>query len=173
MEQKEITARGAPWRPLPRRARMSAPELSCECCAAGGCSHAASRSLWERVARHGHAIQVVADPGAAEAFLYTVGANPEFLMEDVPVSAINDVGRMLNALVERVRTGHPVLDGHTIGSLGIVFQATQLEGAELRQALASRCRACSCDSQVVLLELIGLQCEHCDRAGNAGAVVRM
>ena len=139
---------------------MSAPELTCECCAAGGCPHAARLSLWERIARHGHAIQVVA-------------AAPEFLMEDVPVSAINDVGRMLNALVERVRTGHPVLDGHTIGALGIVFQATQLEGAELRQALASRCRACSCDSQVVLLEPIGLQCEHCDRAGNAGAVVRM
>ena len=148
---------------------MSAPELTCECCAAGGCPHAARLSLWERIARHGHAIQVVADPGAPEAFLYTVGAAPEFLIEDVPVSAINDVGRMLNALVERVRTGLPVLDGHTIGALGILFKATQLEGAELRQALASRCRACSCDSQVVLLEPIGLEWELRDRAGNAGA----
>ena len=97
-------------------------------------------------------MQVVADPGAPEAFLYTVGADPEFFVEDVPVSAINDISRMLNLLVERVRTGHPVLDGHTIGALGIVFEATQLEGAELRQALASKCLACSCDSQVVRLE---------------------
>jgi len=95
---------------------------------------------------------VVADPGAPEAFLYTVGADPEFFVEDVPVSAISDISRMLNLLVERVRTGHPVLDGHTIGALGIVFEATQLEGAELRQALASKCLACSCDSQVVRLE---------------------
>ena len=131
---------------------MSAPELSCECCAAGGCPHAASKSLWERIARHGHAIQVVTDPGAPEAFIYTVGADPEFFVEDVPVSAISDISRMLNLLVERVRTGHPVLDGHTIGALGIVFEATQLEGAELRQALASKCLACSCDSQVVRLE---------------------
>ena len=152
MEQKAITARGVPWRPLPRRARMSAPELSCECCAAGGCPHAASKSLWERIARHGHAIQVVADPGAPDAFIYTIGADPEFFVEDVPVSAISDISRMLNLLVERVRTGHPVLDGHTIGALGIVFEATQLEGAELRQALASKCLACSCDSQVVRLE---------------------
>ena len=132
------------------RAHMSAPELRCECCAAG--PHAARLSLWERIARHGHAIQVVADPGAPEAFLYTVGADPEFFVEDVPVSAISDISRMLNLLVERVRTGHPVLDGHTIGALGIVFEATQLEGAELRQALASKCLACSCDSQVVRLE---------------------
>ena len=129
---------------------MSAPELRCECCAAG--PHAARLSLWERIARHGHAIQVVADPGAPEAFLYTVGADPEFFVEDVPVSAISDISRMLNLLVERVRTGHPVLDGHTIGALGIVFEAIQLEGAELRQALASKCLACSCDSQVVRLE---------------------
>ena len=123
------------------RAHMSAPELRCECCAAG--PHAARLSLWERIARHGHAIQVVADPGAPEAFLYTVCADPEFFVEDVPVSAISDISRMLNLLVERVRTGHPVLDGHIIGALGIVFEATQLEGAELRQALASRCRASS------------------------------
>ena len=144
---------------------MSAPEVRCECCAAG--PHAAP--VWELIARHGHAIQVVSDPGAPKAFLYTVGADPEFLVEDVPVSAIDDITRMLNALVERVRTGHPVLDGHTIWALGIVFEATQLEGAELRQALASRCRACSCDSQVVLLEPIGLEWELRDRAGNAGA----
>ena len=145
------------WTPAARRencfsprAHMSAPELRCECCAAS--PHAARLSLWERIARHGHAIQVVADPGAPEAFLYTVGADPEFFVEDVPVSAISDISRMLNLLVERVRTGHPVLDGHTIGALGIVFEATQLEGAELRQALASKRLACSCDSQVVRLE---------------------
>ena len=169
MEQKAITARGVPWRPLPPRARMSAPELSCECCAAGGCPHAASRSLWERVARHGHAIQVVADPGAPEAFMYTVGADPEFLVEDVPVCVVNDVGSMLNLLVERVRSGHPVRDGHTIGALGLVFEASLLQGAELRQALARRCLACSSTSQVVLLELVGRQCEQCDRAGKVGA----
>ena len=87
---------------------MSAPELSCECCAAGGCPHATS--LWERVARHGHAIQVVADPGAPEAFMYTVGADPEFLVEDVPVCVISDIDSKLNFLVERGRSGHLVRD---------------------------------------------------------------
>ena len=101
--------------------------------------------------------------------MYTVGADPEFLVEDVPVRAINDIGSMLNALVERVRSGHPVRDGHTIGALGLVFKASLLQGAELRQALARRCLACSSTSQVVLLELVGRQCEQCDRAGNAGA----
>ena len=145
---------------------MSAPELSCECCDGGGCPHAARRALGDLRARHGHAIQVVADPGASEAFLYTVGADPEFLVEDVPTEVVNDVGAMMNFLVERVRSGHPVRDGHTISSHGLLFAAAPLQGAELRQALARKCTACSCDSQVVLLELIGLDCE---RAVNLGA----
>ena len=154
---------------------MSAPEVRCECCAAG--PHAAP--VWELIARHGHAIQVVSDPGAPKAFLYTVGADPEFLVEDVPVSAIDEITRMLNFLVERVRTGHPVLGGHTVAALGIVFEATQLEGAELRQALASKCLACNASyaiaarenrtARVVLLEPISLEWELRDRAGNAGA----
>ena len=90
---------------------MSAPELTCECCAAGGCPHAARRALGDLRARHGHAIQVVADPGASEAFLYTVGADPEFLVEDVPNELVNVVGAMMNFFVERVRSGHPVRDG--------------------------------------------------------------
>ena len=122
--------------------------------------------LTESVASHGHAIQVVFDPGAPGAFMYTVGADPEFFVEDVPVSAVNDVTAMLNLLVERVRSGHPVRDGHTIGALGVVFVAAQLQGAELRQTLARRCLTCSSTSQVVLLEPVGRQC---DRAGNAGA----
>ena len=86
---------------------------------------------------------------------------------------------MLNFLVERVRTGHPVLGGHTVAALGIVFEATQLEGAELRQALASKCLACNASyaiaarenrtARVVLLEPISLEWELRDRAGNAGA----
>ena len=154
---------------------MSAPEVRCECCAAG--PHAAP--VWELIARHGHAIQVVSDPGAPKAFLYTVGADPEFLVEDVPESAIDDITRLLNFLVQRVREGHPVLGGHVIGAFGIVFEATQLEGAELRQALASKCLACNASyaiaarenrtARVVLLEPIGLEWELRDRAGNAGA----
>ena len=154
---------------------MSAPEVRCECCAAG--PHAAP--VWELIARHGHAIQVVSDPGAPKALLYIVGADTEFLVEDVPVSAIDEITRVLNFLVERVRTGHPVLGGHTVAALGIVFEATQLEGAELRQALASKCLACNWSyaiapgelrtAQVVLLQPISLQWELRDRAGNAGA----
>ena len=128
---------------------MSAPGA---CGAAVGC---AGRSLTELA--HGHAIQVVFDPGASEAFMYTVGADPEFFVEDVPVSAVNDVRAMLNSLVERVRSGHPVRDGHTIGALGVVFAAAELQGAELRQALARKCLACGSSSRVVLLEPISLQ----------------
>ena len=141
---------------------MSAPEVRCECCAAG--PHAAP--VWELIARHGHAIQVVSDPGAPKAFLYTVGADPEFLVEDVPESAIDDITRMLNFLVQRVRSGHPIEDGHTISSNGLLFAAAQLQGPELVQALAHKCTACSSTSQVVLLEPVGRQC---DRAGKAGA----
>ena len=130
---------------------MSAPGA---CGAAVGC---AGRSLTELVASHGHAIQVVVDPGAPGAFMYTVGADPKFFVEDVPVSAVNDVRAMLNCLVERVRSGHPVRDGHTIGALGVVFAAAELQGAELRQALARKCLACGSNSQVVLLEPISLQ----------------
>ena len=97
--------------------------------------------------------------------MYTVGASPEFLVEDVPTELVNVVGAMMNFLVERVRSGHPVRDGHTISSHGLLFAAAPLQGAELRQALARKCTACSCDSQVVLLELIGLDCE---RAVNLG-----
>ena len=102
---------------------MSAPELTCECCAAGGCPHAARRALGDLRARHGHAIQVV-----------------------------NVVGAMMNFLVARVRSGHPVGHGHTISSHGLLFAAEQLQGAELAQALAHKCTACSCHSQVVRLE---------------------
>ena len=127
-------------------------DLSSECCAAGGCPRAARRALGDLRARHGHAIQVVADPGASEAFLYTVGADPEFLVEDVPTELVNVVGAMMNFLVARVRSGHPVGHGHTISSHGLLFAAEQLQGAELAQALAHKCTACSCHSQVVRLE---------------------
>ena len=98
--------------------------------------------------------------------MYTVGADPEFLVEDVPSELVNAVGAMMNFLVARVRSGHPVKDGHTISSHGLLFAAAQLQGPELVQALAHKCTACSSTSQVVLLEPVGRQC---DRAGNAGA----
>ena len=95
---------------------------------------------------------MVADPGASEAFLYTVGADPEFLVEDVPNELVNVVGAMMNFLVARVRSGHPVGHGHTISFHGLLFAAEKLQGAELAQALAHKRTACSCHSQVVRLE---------------------
>ena len=86
--------------------------------------------------------------------MYTVGADPEFLVEDVPTELVNDVGAMLNFLVERVRSGHPVGHGHTISSHGLLFAAAQLQGVELLQTLALKCTACGPNSQVVLLEPI-------------------
>ncbi len=56
---------------------MSSPGPRCACCAAGECPHAAQNGLNDLRARFGHAIQVVADPGDDEAFMYTVGADPE------------------------------------------------------------------------------------------------
>ncbi len=145
------------------------PELRCACCAAGGCAHAARKGLDDRRARFGHAIQVVADPGEDElAFMYTVGANPEFLVEDVPKEYVQEVGQTMNFLVDRVKSGHPVQHGHTIGGNGTaLFVAVQLQGAELREALASRCRACSHSAQVVQLHPVLHQCDPCSCLGDA------
>ena len=145
----------------------AAPELQCACCAAGGCAHAARSALHDLRARFGHAIQVVADPGDQEAFLYTVGADPEFLVNAVPREHVQAVGGTLNFLVDRVKSGHPVRHGHTVSSDGALFVAVQLQGAELRQALADKCCACSPDARVMLLQPVVRQCE-CARGG-AGA----
>ena len=85
----------------------AAPEIQCACCAAGGCAHAARSGLNEL-----RAIQVVADPGEDEAFMYTVGADPEFLVNAVPREHVQVVGGTLNCFVDRVKSGHPVRHGH-------------------------------------------------------------
>ena len=137
----------------------AAPELQCACCAAGGCAHAARSGLNELRARFGHAIQVVADPGEDEAFMYTVGADPEFLVNAVPREHVQVVGGTLNCLVDRVKSGHPVRHGHTVSSDGALFVAVQLQGAELRQALADKCCACSPNARVMPLQPVVRQCE--------------
>ena len=85
----------------------AAPELQCACCAAGGCAHAARSGLNELCARFGHAIQVVADPGEDEAFMYTVGADPEFLVNAAPREQVQVVGGTLNFLPRRSREVRP------------------------------------------------------------------
>ena len=71
--------------------------------------------------------------------MYTVGANPEFLVEDAPKEYVQEIGRTMNFLVDRVKSGHPVQHGHKIGVDGIaLFVAMQLQGAELCETLASK-----------------------------------
>ena len=147
------------------------PELRCECCAAGGCAHAAQQSIYCLRARFGHAIQVVANPGEDEAFMYTVGADPEFFVEDVPKECLQEMRQTMNLLVDRVKSGHPVQHGHTISAIGVngvaSFVAVQLQGVELCQALASKCLFCDRDAQVVQLQPVAPQCDRCIRSGNA------
>lgn len=142
------------------------PELRCACCAAGSCANTARKGLDELRARFGHAIQVVADPVEDEAFLYTVGANPEFLVEDVPKKYVQEVARTMNALVDRVNSGRPVQHGHTIGANGVLFVAAKLQGATLRQALMSKCTACDHNAQVVQLQPVLPQCAACEHSGD-------
>ena len=60
----------------------------------------------------------------------------------------------MNFLVDRVKTGHPVQHGHTINANGVFFVAVQLQGEELCEALASKCRACDQSAHVVQLQPI-------------------
>ena len=124
----------------------------------GCCPQAARDSVHERCARFGHATRVVADPGDDEAFMYTVGAAPELLVEGVPVKHVEDVARAMNFLVDRVNSGHPVRNGHTISAPGLLFRAVQLHGEALSEALARKCAACPRDAQVVLLQPIFQAC---------------
>jgi len=100
----------------------------------------------------GHMIQAVFDPGEDEGFVYTYGASPEFLIDDVPRERTEDVANLMNFLVDRVRSGHPVITGHTVQSQGLMFVAAKLRDLELREALANKCVMCRSDADVVLLQ---------------------
>jgi len=87
--------------------------------------------------------------------VYTIGADPEFLVEDVPREHVRTFAAMLNYLVERVRSGNPVATGHTVQSLeGLRFVAEQLSGGALRDALDNRCTRCQRGASIVLLRLV-------------------
>ena len=70
------------------KGQNATPQLRCGCCDASGCACAQQR-LDDLRASFDHAIQVVFDHGEDEVFMYTVGADPEFLMEDVPKNMCN------------------------------------------------------------------------------------
>ena len=98
--------------------------------------------------------------------MYTVGADPEFLVEDVPKACVHEMRGLMNFLVDRVKTGHPVQHGHTINANGVFFVAVRLQGAELCQALVSKCTACNHNAQVVQLQPVLPQCDPCLRSGD-------
>ena len=99
--------------------------------------------------------------------MYTVGADPEFLVEDVPKKYVQQIGQTMNFLVDRVKSGHPVQHGHTINANGVFFVAVQLQGEELCEALASKCRACD-HSAVVQFQPSLPPCDQCICPGDAG-----
>ena len=74
----------------------------------------------------------------------------------------------MNFLVDRVKSGHPVQHGHTINANGVFFVAVQLQGEELCEALASKCRACDHSAHVVQLQPILPPCDQCICPGDAG-----
>ena len=84
--------------------------------------------------------------------MYTYGAEPEFLIKDVPRERVPEAQAMLNYLVGRTRSGHPVLHGHTVLCEELLFVAVELRGAALHEALATLCLACRRDANVVLLQ---------------------
>ena len=71
------------------KGQHATPQLRCACCDTGGCACAARKGLDDLRASFGHAIQVVFDHGEDEVFMYTVGADPEFLVEDMPKNMCN------------------------------------------------------------------------------------
>ena len=124
-------------------------EVRLECCEA---RRTGARDLGRRFE---HLIQAVYDPGEDEGFVYTVGASPEFLIEDVPREHVRTAAATLNYLVDQARSGNPVATGHTVRSAeGFVFVAEQLSGVALRDALGTRCTRCQRGASVVLLRLV-------------------
>ncbi len=126
-------------------------DLECECCVARRTGRVCT-DLNELRLHFGHAIQIVLDPGAARGFLYTYGAEPEFFIEDVLRERVPEAQAMLNYLVGRTRSGHPVLHGHTVLGEELLFVAVELRGAALHDALATHCLACRRDASAVLLQ---------------------
>ena len=126
-------------------------DLECECCVVRRTGRACT-DLDELRLRFGHAIQIVLDAGARRGFLYTYGAEPEFLIKDVPCERVPVAQAMLNGLVGRTRSGHPVLHGHTVLCEELLFVAVELRGDALHDALATHCLACRRDANVVLLQ---------------------
>ena len=79
--------------------------------------------------------------------MYTYGAEHEFLIKDVPRERMPVAQAMLNGLVGRTRSGHPVLHGHTVLCEELLFVAVELRGAALNDALAAAMLAWCCCNQ--------------------------
>jgi len=76
-------------------------------------------------------------------FLFTNGADPEFLIEDVPTEYARLCADALNHMVERGRAGDAPETGHTVTFGACQFTLEQLHGAALNYARMCRVGALS------------------------------
>ena len=71
-------------------------------------------------------------------FLYTNGADPEFLVEDVPAAYTQLCADALNHMVDRTRAGLAPETGHTVTYGPCQFTLEQMQGGALNYARTCR-----------------------------------
>ena len=76
-------------------------------------------------------------------FLYTNGADPEFLVEDVPAAYAQLCADALNHMVDRTRAGLAPETGHTVTYGPCQFTLEQMQGGALNYARTCRVGALS------------------------------
>lgn len=99
-------------------------------------------------------VQAVFDHGDEYGFIYTVGRNPNFFVDDVKRSNIKRVVNVLGFCNHRVATGHQILDSQGIRSTGMLFQARCLPDDHPFLTPYVRQRCCQADPNVPIICLI-------------------
>ena len=102
--------------------------------------------------RHEHTVVIVPCRTGKGFFLYTEGADPEFLIEDVPAEYVRVCGDALNYMVERTRSGLAADTGHNVTFGPCQFVQETLHGGALCYARVCRVGAL-CPRSVVRLRL--------------------
>lgn len=96
-------------------------------------------------------------PVEGYGFVYTEGlyelyAHPEFIAFDVPKDKVDRVCAVMNFLAERLKKGHRVVGGQSLGSQGLVLGAQLVADESLHRRIwdTFMCRA-NVDCQVIVL----------------------
>eukprot|EP00973_Karenia_brevis_P028487 3926554-Karenia_brevis.AAC.1 len=91
----------------------------------------------------GHTVWTVPCHAGKSFFLYTNGADPEFLVEDAPAAYTQLCLDALNHMVDRTRAGLAPETGHTVIYAPCQFTLEQMQGGALNYARTCRVGALS------------------------------